>query len=326
MNLHITLKCFSVGFVIFFLFALVVLLYAEEHDIICEIAPLPPPVRERIENRTFPSIALPTWSLVHETETSKWLTQSEDPDIFYDVATKHDIFIYSPSFGLNWRLTPTEPTEALSTRLFGHIEGIVEKHQIRFGQRNPNMLFLPSIRLHNLVDLDDLPPDSEFWLRDADGQIIKNIGAPWGEHTLDILNPELQQILIERVVGVAECGLFNGVLFDAFIRYHRSSYDKYLGIDGEVVVEAYITILKGIRERVREDFLILVNANLGEFPQFSEFINGSLMEMLKDLPDGYTYKRIIEIEDTLSWHEKHLREPRINVQCIDALWRSPAYR
>ena len=175
------------------------------------------------------------------------------------------------------------------------------------------MLFLPSIRLHNLVDLDDLPPDSDFWLRDADGQILKNIDAPWGEHTLDILNPELQQILIERVVGVAECGLFNGVLFDAFVRYHRGFYDKYLGIDGEVVVEAYITILKGIRERVREDFLILVNANLGEFPEFSELVNGSLMERLVDSPAGYTYKHIIEIEDDLSWHEKHLREPRINV-------------
>ncbi|MDE0683536.1 MAG: leucine-rich repeat domain-containing protein, partial [Candidatus Poribacteria bacterium] len=183
----------------------------------------------------------------------------------------------------------------------------------KYIDRNPNMLFIPTIEITVYGDLDNFPPDSDVWLRDADGQVIKNIGAPWGEYTIDILNPEVQQLVIERVVGVAECGLFNGVLFDAFIRYHRSVYDKYFGIDGEVVVEAYITILKGIRERVREDFLILVNANLGEFPQFAELVNGSLMEMLKDLPDGYTYERIIEIEDTLSWHEKHLREPRINV-------------
>ena len=279
---------------------------------ICEIAPLPPSVTERIANRTFPSIALPAHSLVHNTEPVRYLTWWGDPDIYYDVATKHDVYSYALLFGLGWQLTPTEPTEGLATRLVGQPESVMDEYQ-KYAERNPNMLFIPAMEITVYGDLDNFPPNSGFWLRDADGQVIKNEGAPWGEWTIDILNPKVQQLIIERVVGVAECGLFNGVLFDAFIRYHRYSYDKYLGIDGEVVVEAYMTILKGIRERVREDFLILVNANLGEFPQFAEFINGSLMEMLKDLPDGYTYKRIIEIEDTLSWHEKHLREPRINV-------------
>ncbi len=94
MNLHITLKYFSVGFVIFFLFALVVPLYGEEHDIICEIAPLPPPVRERIENRTFPSIALPEHSLVHNIDTTKPITRWDDGKIYYNVAAKHDMYIY----------------------------------------------------------------------------------------------------------------------------------------------------------------------------------------------------------------------------------------
>ena len=283
-----------------------------DHSGICEIDPLPPPVTERIANRTFPSIALPAHSLVHNTEPVRWLTRWADPDVYYDVATKHDMYSYALLFGLGWQLTPTEPTEGLATRLVGQPESVMDEYQ-KYAQRNPNMLFIPAIEITVYGGLNDFPPDSDVWLRDADGQVIKNVGAPWGEYTIDILNPEVQQLIIERVVGVAECGLFNGVLFDAFIRYHRGVYDKYFGIDGEVVVEAYITILKGIRERVREDFLILVNANLGEFPQFAELVNGSLMEMLKDLPDGYTYERIIEIEDTLSWHEKHLREPRINV-------------
>ncbi len=315
MNLHITLKYFSVGFVIFFLFALVVPLYGEEHDIICEIAPLPPPVRERIENRTFPSIALPVWSLVHETETSKWLTRWADPDIYYDVATKHDVYPYALLFGLGWQLTPTEPTEGLATRLVGHPESVMDEYQ-KYVQRNPNMLFLPEIRLHNLIGLDDLPPDSDFWLRDADGQIIENEGVPWDEWTLDILNPELQQILIERVVGIAECGYFNGVLFDAWAPYHIGTYGKHYNIGEEEVIEAYITILKGIRARVRDDFLILVNRNRRKSERYAEWINGALMEIGLDYPGGYTYQGLIQIEDALLWNEKNLREPRINVLMV----------
>ena len=32
-------------------------------------------------------------------------------------------------------------------------------------RRNPNMLFLPEIRLHNHLDSDAFPSDSEFWMR-----------------------------------------------------------------------------------------------------------------------------------------------------------------
>ena len=278
---------------------------------ICEIAPLPPSVTERIANRTFPSIALPAHSLVHNTEPVRWLTRWADPDIYYDVAPKHDVYPYALLFGLGWQLTPTEPTEGLATRLVGQPGSVMEEYQ-KYAERNPNMLFIPAIGIGIYGGLDALPPDSDFWLRDADGQVIEN-EVPWGEYTLDILNPEVQKLIINRVVGIAECGYFHGVMFDTFIRYHRYLYDKYLAIDGEVVVEAYITVLKGIRERVREDFLILVNANLGEFPQFAEFINGSFMELEGKNPNGYTYNELTEIENALSWNEEHLREPRINV-------------
>ena len=279
---------------------------------ICEIDPFPPPVAERIANRTFPSIALPAHSLVHNTEPIRGLTRWADPDIYYDVATKHDVYPYALLFGLGWQLTPTEPTEGLSTRLVGYPESVMDEYQ-KYVQRNPNMLFLPEIRLHNLIGLDELPPDSDFWLRDTDGQIIENEGVPWDAWTLDILNPELQQILIERVVGIAECGYFNGVLFDAWAPYHIGTYGKHYNIGEEEVIEAYITILKGIRARVRDDFLILVNRNERKSSRYAEWINGSFMEVEGKNPNSYTYNELIEIENALSWNEEHLREPRINV-------------
>ena len=278
---------------------------------ICEIPPLPPPVTERIANRTFPSIALPGHSLVHNTEPVRPLTRWADPDIYYDIATKHDVYHYALLFSLSWQLTPAELTEGLSTRLVGQPESVMDEYK-KYAQRNPNMLFIPAIGIGIYGGLDELPPDSDFWLRDADGQVIEN-GVPWGEYTLDILNPAVQQLVIERVVGIAECGYFHGVMFDTWDGYHIGTYGKFYNIGEEEVIAAYITVLKGIRARVRDDFLILVNRGERKSPRYAEWINGSFMETKVDYSGGYTYGGLIEIEDALSWNEKHLREPRINI-------------
>ena len=222
------------------------------------------------------------------------------------------MYHYALLFSLSWQLTPTEPTEGLSTRLVGQPESVMDEYK-KYVQRNPNMLFIPAIGIGIYGGLDELPPDSDFWLRDADGQVIENEGAPWGEYTLDILNPEVQQLVIERVVGIAECGYFQGVMFDTWDGYHQYFYEKHFGIGDEEVIQAYITTLKGIRARVRDDFLILVNRGEKKSSRYAEWINGSFMETKVDYSGGYTYGGLIEIEDALSWNEKHLREPRINI-------------
>ena len=294
-------------------------------DEICEIAPFPPPVPERIQNRTFPSLTFNFRSLIYNTKPARWLNQWDDPDNYYDVATKHDMHYYTHRLGLRWALTPIAPTEGLSTRLAGNIEEVLEEYKKY--DKNPNMLFIPAIRIHG-YGFDDMPSDSDLWLRDANGQIIERsdlwlrdangqiIGLlpdyePQG--VLDILNPEVQQLVIERVVAVADCGFFDGVLFDDWAEKHISYYLNHFNISGEVVIEAYISILKGIRERVRDDFLILVNRNWGKSPRYAEWINGSFMETHPDRQDGYSYERLRGIEEALSWNEKYLREPRINV-------------
>ncbi len=292
---------------------------------ICEIAPFPPPVAERIANRTFPSIALPAHSLIYNTEPVRRLTWWDDPDIFYDVATNHDMHHYSHRFGLAWHFTLIEPSYGLSTRLAGQPESVMTEYQ-KYANRNPNMLFIPTIAVHGHLDLDAFPPDSDFWLRGPDGQIIENDYAPWDEWLLDILNPELQQLIIERVVGIAECGYFNGVMFDSWAPFHFSIYEDLYNIGEEEVIQAYIAILKGIRARVRDDFLILVNRNERKSPHYAEWINGSYMEINSDPLFGYTYKKLIEVEDSLLWNEEHLREPRINVlhgESVDQPINSP---
>ena len=292
---------------------------------ICEIPPLPPPVAERIANRTFPSITFSANSLIYNTEPVRRLTWWNDPDIFYDVATNHDMHHYSHRFGLKWHLTLIEPSYGLSTRLVGNLEHVMAEYQ-KYANRNPNMLFIPTIAVHAHNDLDAFPPDSDFWLRYPDGQIIKDDYVPWDQWLLDILNPELQQLIIERVVGIAECGYFNGVMFDSWAPFHFGIYEELYNIGNEEVIQAYITILKGIRARVRDDFLILVNRNRKKSPRYAEWINGSYMEVSSDPLSGYTYKKLIEVEDSLLWNEEHLREPRINVlhgESVDQPINSP---
>ena len=281
-------------------------------DEICEIVPFLPPVTERIQNRTFPSLTFDFRSLIYNTKPVRWLNQWDDPDNYYDVATKHDMLYYMHRLGLRWALTPTEPTESLSTRLAENIEEVLKEYKKY--DKNPNMLFIPAIRIYG-YGLDEIPPDSDLWLRDGNGQIIKRELPPDydPQGVLAILNPKVQQLVIDRVVAVADCGFFDGVLFDDWAEKHMYHYDKYFNIDGEVVIQAYISILKGIRERVRDDFLILVNRNRRKSPRYAEWINGSFMETHRDLQNGYSYGRLKEMEEALLWNEKYLREPRINV-------------
>ncbi len=96
-------------------------------DEICEIAPFPPPVTERIQNRTFPSLTFDFHSLIYNTKPVRWLNEWDDPDNYYDVATQHDMHYYTHRFGLVWALTPTAPTQGLSTQLAGNIEEVLER-------------------------------------------------------------------------------------------------------------------------------------------------------------------------------------------------------
>ena len=194
-----------------------------------------------------------------------------------------------------------------------------------YNLRNPNFTNLASGKFNVSLDLDFFPPDSDFWLRDDEGNILQT-NMPWDEFQIDFLNPEVQQLLIDRHVGIANCGLFQGIFFDNFAHNNTRGVgrENYPATDEEVIV-ATENILKGIRERVREDFLILVNANISKLTRFTEYINGAYMETDKSgVP--YTYKDLIEIEEALLWNEENLREPRINTLQgggLDEPFRSP---
>lgn len=287
----------------------------------CILPPVDLSTLERIQNRTFPSIGGPGSSLVTEVDGEVELLRPwHHGDEYYDLATKHDItFFADPGrYGVDWAITDSEPTRGLSTGLEGRFvvtdtgEPIRTDQYERYNGRNPNFIYLTNGNFNVSHDLDFFPADSDFWLRDAEGNIAET-GMPWGEYQIDFMNPEVQQLLIDRHVAIANCGLFQGIFFDNFNANNTAGVgiNNYQATDEEII-EATRHILQGIRDGAREDFLILVNANRSKLTRFTDIINGAYMETDRD---GYiyTYEDLIEIEHALLWNETNLREPRINV-------------
>ena len=274
-----------------------------EYDEVCTIAPLQPPVEERTRARTFPSVFQAWKGLSIE-------GLSEDESIAY-----HDLH-FSPYFTLRWHLTADTPTRGLSTHLAGDLDKAKSVRQQRL-MLNPNMLFLVSLTLFGAKE-GEFPENSDYLLRDAEGQVIEaqKINSIYQPYHIDFVKPDGQKLMIERIVGIAKCGLFDGVLIDGFA-YNATGFvgRKLHPQTDEEIIEATARILREVRSRVHDDFLIVVNAGRSKPTAYNEYIDGSFMELGRFHSEGYTYRELLEIEDILLWNEKNLRAPQIN--CLE---------
>ena len=266
-------------------------------DMVCDLQPLP--IQERIDNRSLPSIFVAWGGIV------------ERPDLsMFDNLAHHDLWFNTPAmFGLGFRDIGRE----------AHIVGdISNATQVRreFISRNTNMLFLVEIRVKT-YPMTWFPEDWPHWIRDAQGNRI--IGG--GRAQVDFVHPEVQEHIIQRTLAVEKCGLYDGVFFDhgrediPYLQGHRSH---------EEVLQAMVNILQRIRGASRPEFLIITNTNDTTIPLTAPYINGGFMET--GVPGGTfiratTYgidantaieNSLAQVRHVLSWHEQHMREPRVN--------------
>ena len=162
------------------------------YDEVCNLPPFPP-VTERMDNRTFPSV-FAAWGGVGWSPVENRPDLSDEEHLIF-----HDLY-WSPFFTLDWITTPTEPTYGVATLLEGNL---ARARQVRkqWLNQNPNMVFLVEVRLHNHFSPEAFPPGSDFWLRHANGQIIKNSA---GEHLINFLKPKVQDLLAKRIIAVAQ--------------------------------------------------------------------------------------------------------------------------
>ena len=188
-------------------------------------------------------------------------------------------------------------------------------------RENPNMIFIVEIAYFDGRFLN-LPDDSPYWFRNPDGSIavrewyIDESGNLDGERLVNFTHPDVIEIIIQRTIAIAKCGLYDGIWLD---RWHPDFGGELSHlVSPEDERNARLQILQGIRANVREDFLIIINSRR-EFPHFAPYINGVFIEAHEPNP-VYTYKDLYRFENLLKWYESNLREPAFTL-----LWGQAAH-
>ena len=273
----------------------------------CAMPPLP--LQPRVENRSFPSVFSAwggnTWSSVLNQPHLPVRKQMAQHDLWFGTLVFEQEFVHT---GDAWIVRHDE------RRWREHPAAIRDAYLAE----NPNMIFLAGINMRE-IDRGTFPADSPHWLRNEEGE---RIHAWNGSMFLDFTKPVVQQMIIQKAVAVSKCGLYDGIFLDWWSEDSVILADDEVGwIDGYVGLEAEQrardVIIQGIRNNVRENFLIMVNT-IRKIPRTSPYINGAFMET--GMPvyhynvggDEKVESGLAEIEDTLSWAEENLKSPQIN--------------
>lgn len=249
--------------------------FTHDLDTPCDMPPLP--LAPRIEDRTFPSFLM-GWS-----DRSIW-----------------------PSYDLIWCCPSFDTTQKKTDQGFQFSthhpswDGPIGVRNA-YIEQNATMVFLYGIPVV-WRPLDLFPADSPWWLRDENGEIL----PAWDKGLMNLNHPGWQQRIVDIAVAVDQCGLYDGIFIDGWAEPSNTARGQLPG---------QVAILKGIRERVRDDFLIMVNTNEHQSPASAPYINGLFMETVfpyrESTPEGIE-KRLTKIENTLAWAEESVRYPRIN--------------
>ena len=257
------------------------------------------PVKERIESREYPSIFI---GFHGEFGNIIDLAPFEQV-LLTDLSFFGNPFIQL--FSLGFHKTP------LGMRRVGDITLAKQQHAAVL-RENPNRISLVEIAYFDGRRFG-FPKDSPYWFRNPDGTIARRIwyiDAEGNESTEPLVNftlPEVQEIIIAQVLAVASCGLYDGIILDRWSR----DLEDYISEDIEMATRE--KILQGIREAVKDDFLIVINGDVTWAP----YVNGIFMERaaardrgsLEFSGENYTRADFFEIENSILLNEANLREP-----------------
>ena len=270
------------------------------------------PVRERIASRSFPSI-FGAWSEIVNLPIPPEVRL--EGHVVEEELAYYDLYFYGQAFGLSWAKTPE------GWKLAGDVQRAQRMHG-ELLSRNPNSVLLMSIGYFTERS-DAFPLDFLYWLRDAEGNPrvgdeIDFEDIPEDEvvdFLLDFTRLEVQDMVVEKAVAVAQCGIYDGIMLGHWNEEHR--LNEYYTKEEEH--HARDTILQRIRAAVGDDFLIMVDTNWKEIPRWAPYINGAFMELSFNTvrhrrvqEEGYTREDLLSIENQLKWAETHFREPHIN--------------
>ena len=254
-------------------------------------------VTPRIKDRSYPSI----FAAGSGNDILNLPNLSDDEKLIY-----HDLFWGGLGFHLQWHPTPD------GFRLFGRIDDAYWKREYLLSQ-NPNFIRLVSLDYTD-ADPADYPEDWPYWMRDENGNRVR-ASAGDSDLLIDFTHPVVQDILVQKAVAVAKCGLYDGIFLggwqedQATLNNDKGVYSRSAEAEGA----ARISMVRRMREVIGDDFLIIVKTNQRKAPLSAPYVNGMFMEaILGEQATDYTHAGLREIESTLLWSEQNFREPRIN--------------
>ena len=133
--------------------------------------------------------------------------------------------------------------------------------------------------------------------------------------SLDYTDADPQDILIQKAIAVAKCGLYDGIFLDGWqedrVPLDNDADAHYQSVEAEQSTK--VSVVRRIREAADDDFLIIVNTERSKAQLAAPYVNGMFMETMPDERDtGYTHDGLREIESTLLWSEQNFREPQIS--------------
>ena len=277
-----------------------------EYDEVCKIEQFAPSIEERIITRPYPSVL--GWS-----NTIKFEGGTKDESLaLFDLQLDG----YYTHFPLTWSTAVSGSETNLWLR--GTMAELKASKERRLAI-NPNMLILYPMTFNAPTDAYPMAEDSEYWLRDADGNIATEYAGGQNEPQVNFMLPAVQELIIKHAVGVAACGLYDGILLDNIPGNDGGFIGSALFTTstGEERVEVTKSILQEIRKRVPDKFLIMISAGRNKFPHYKEYLNGSFIENAPNYPGGYHYQGLTLVEDVLTWDEENLRYPQIN--CLQGM-------
>ena len=228
-------------------------------------------VAPRIKDRDYPSVFSAWYS-----DVPNLPNLSDDEELVY-----HDLFWGGPGFHLQWHPT------SKGLRLFGRIDDAHWKRQ-HLLSKNPNFIRLVSLGYTD-VDLKDYPEewpyrireDWPYWIRDENGDRVPAY-AGGSTFLIDFTHPVVQDILVQKALAVAKCGLYDGIFLGRWQEDTATLEDDKGGYYRDVEAEwsARISMVRRIREAVDDDFLIVVNAGRSKARLSAPYVNGTFMEII----------------------------------------------
>lgn len=242
------------------------------------------PLIDRINNRDFPSVF------------QAWNKADNVPDES-DITTlaRHDLVWHGCSwYGLRWNSTYEGDAESFTK------ESIDTALAFRRGIEalNPNMIFIAEIRYRDAWD-GFLPEDSEYWMRDSDGNRVPG----WGEGGYYLMNypdPAFQLHVANRARAAIDSGVVDGILLDWWWPEdaHR------------------LALIQTVRKTIGHDPVIIVNTNINMPVETAPYINGLFMEVTNtDSPSSWE-----QVANALVWAEHNLTPPRVN--CLETWYHN----